>query len=300
MSNDWFRSWHGAPTDNKWLLIAKRAGVRPIHVSGTWWALLDHASQHSERGRVDDFDVETFALFAGMEEEHVSRIVTTLCDKGMIVNGFIARWGKRQPKREDETANDRQRRKRAKDKENGGNPPSGGKRGSPDASPEGDCHAESRNVTPDKDKIRVTLEPDGSKGTVVPHPAMDFVKAVFDGGIRLLRRDDPEMSERSARSIVGRWRKAVTDAELITILMEAETKSQSLEWVTAAVETRNGTRTRQPAVQQAAHGLRGPRPDPAVDLLRQARAEQEAGFGEDEGSDSQAWASLPSYLTDRS
>jgi len=65
-------------------------------------------------------------------------------------------------------------------------------------------------------------------------------------------------------------------------------------------DDRHGTRTRQPAVQQAAHGLRGPRPDPAVDLLRQARAEQEAGFGEDEGGDSQAWASLPSYLTDRS
>ena len=23
----WFRSWHGAPTDNKWLVIARRANV---------------------------------------------------------------------------------------------------------------------------------------------------------------------------------------------------------------------------------------------------------------------------------
>lgn len=86
MSNDWFRSWHGAPTDNKWLLIAKRAGVRPIHVSGTWWALLDHASQHPVRGTVEDFDVETFALFAGMEEAEVVRILEQLALAGMISN----------------------------------------------------------------------------------------------------------------------------------------------------------------------------------------------------------------------
>ena len=27
---DWFRSWHGAPTDNKWLVIAKRAMEAPL------------------------------------------------------------------------------------------------------------------------------------------------------------------------------------------------------------------------------------------------------------------------------
>src|SRR5690606_13306541 len=81
-------------------------------------------------------------------------------------------------------------------------------------------------------------------GTIVPHPAAGFCKAVFDGGVSLLCRDDPEMTERKAKSIVGRWRKTTSDAELITILMEAETKSQSLEWVMAAVETRNGKRSK--------------------------------------------------------
>ena len=108
MSNDWFRSWHGAPTDPKWLLIAKRANVRPIHVIGTWWALLDYASQHPDRGSIVGFDIETFALFAGLEDEHVSRIVTTLRDKSLIVDDHIAQWGKRQPKREDDGANERQ------------------------------------------------------------------------------------------------------------------------------------------------------------------------------------------------
>lgn len=238
--NDWFRSWHGAPTDNKWLLIAKRAGVKPIHVSGTFWALLDYASQHSDRGSIVGFDIETFALFAGMEEDHVSRIVTQLCDKGVIVDGHIANWGKRQPKREDDTAAERQQRRRAK---NGGNPPKPTSPDTPDRPLNGAGHAMSRNVTLDTDTDTDKSSVAEATGTVVPHPASDFCKAVFDSGIALLRRDDPDMTERAARSIIGRWRKSVTDPQLITILMDAETKSQSLEWVTAAVETRNGKRT---------------------------------------------------------
>lgn len=98
---DWFRSWHGAPTDPKWLLIAKRAGVKPCHVAYTWWALMDHASQSSERGFVGDFDVETFALFAGMEDSHIEKIIGEMKNKGLIVGNKIATWEKRQPKRED-------------------------------------------------------------------------------------------------------------------------------------------------------------------------------------------------------
>lgn len=84
MSMDWFRCYHGAPTDPKWLLIAKRANVRPIHVIGTWWALLDYASQHPDRGSIDGFDAETFALFAGMEEGDVVRILEQLALAGLI------------------------------------------------------------------------------------------------------------------------------------------------------------------------------------------------------------------------
>lgn len=270
MSNDWFRSWHGAPTDNKWLLIAKRAGVRPIHVSGTWWALLDHASQHSERGRVDDFDVETFALFAGMEEEHVSRIVTTLCDKGMIVDGFIAQWGKRQPKREDDTAAERQRRSRAAKGGNGGNPPSGGKNDTPDQGRNGDGHAMSHNVTPDKireDKISSVAN---ATGTVVPHPAADFCKAIFDSGVALLTASGT--SERNARSLMGRLRQKLNDdPAMLIILRQAETEQPSdpAAWLTAAVENRNGTR--EPAFRsQPKKSSRAAR---AFEALRNAEAE---------------------------
>lgn len=98
---DWFRSWHGAPTDAKWLVIAKRAGVAPGVVSAIVWALLDHASQNDDRGDVTGFDFETYAAFSGFEEEQVRAIYLALQAKGIIVDGRIAQWEKRQPKRED-------------------------------------------------------------------------------------------------------------------------------------------------------------------------------------------------------
>jgi hypothetical protein len=101
MSLDWFRSWHGAPTDNKWLVIAKRADVPAGMVSAVVWALFDHASQNESRGSVEDFDVETYATFSGFDEAKVAAIIAALNEKSVIVSGVLSAWQKRQPKRED-------------------------------------------------------------------------------------------------------------------------------------------------------------------------------------------------------
>jgi hypothetical protein len=264
---DWFRSWHGAPTDPKWLLIAKRANVRPIHVIGTWWALLDFASQHSERGSIDGFDTETFALFAGLEDEHVSRIVTTLRDKGLIEGSRIAQWGKRQPKREDETASQRKRDQREREKENGGNPPSGGTPGKPHRTLNGSGHAMSRNVTPEERREENSSVANAT-GTVVPHPASDFCKAVFDSGRAILTQSG--MDARRAGSLIGRWRNALGDAELLILIRQSESEGHSdpAAWLTAAVETRNGTR-------QNVRG-RQPRASAALALKRAAQQAQDS------------------------
>lgn len=294
MSMGWFRSHHGAPTDPKWLLIAKRANVRPIHVIGTWWALLDYASQHSDRGSIDGFDTETFALFAGLDEEHVSRIVTTLRDKGLIDGLRIAQWSKRQPKREDDGAAERQRKHRANKPKNDGNPPSGKAPDVPESTTPGDCHAPSRTVTPDTDKIREEHSVANATGTVVPHPAADFCKAIFDSGVALLTAQG--MSERNARGHLGRLRaKLHDDPAMLTILREAEITqhSDTAAWLAAAVETRLGNRTGRQSAQQP--NLRGSRPDPSLDLYRAAcAAEREAGPPGDWSDHRGAWPALPS------
>lgn len=271
MSMDWFRSHHGAPTDPKWLLIAKRANVRPIHVIGTWWALLDYASQHSDRGSIDGFDTETFALFAGLEDEHVSRIVTTLCDKGMIAGNRIAQWAKRQPKREDAGATERKRKSRESKDGNGGKPPSGGKGLDNTDTLGSGGHAPSRNVTTDTDKIRGDSSVASATGTVVPHPAADFCKAIFDSGVALLTATG--LSDRNARSLVGRLRQSLNDdPAMLTILRQAEIEqpSEPAAWLTAAVETRNGNRSANRS------GNRFGRPDRSSEIDDAAR---NLGFG---------------------
>lgn len=76
MAFEWFRSWHGAPTDSKFLLIAKRAQVAPGMVSAVYWALLDYASQNEPRGSVEGFDTETYAEWAGCTPEPRSHAPT--------------------------------------------------------------------------------------------------------------------------------------------------------------------------------------------------------------------------------
>ncbi len=102
---DWFRSWHGAPTDSKWLVIARRANVSPGIVSAIMWALLDHASQQDDdRGNVASFDFETYSAFSGFEENVVRAVYAALEAKSLIVDGRLAKWEKRQPRREDNSA----------------------------------------------------------------------------------------------------------------------------------------------------------------------------------------------------
>jgi hypothetical protein len=111
----WFRSWHGAPTDTKFNVIAKRAGVVPGVVSAVWWALLDHASQAEDRGSVADWDVETYAAWSGWDEGEVTAVVQAMKDKGLIDGDRIAHWDKRQPN--DDTNKERQARWRERNKE---------------------------------------------------------------------------------------------------------------------------------------------------------------------------------------
>jgi hypothetical protein len=101
---DWFRSWHGAPTDPKWVLIARKAGTTPAVASAIAWALFDCASQAMPRGNVSSFDCEVYAAWGGLDEDVVSGVVEAMTARGMIVDGTLSAWAKRQPVREDGSA----------------------------------------------------------------------------------------------------------------------------------------------------------------------------------------------------
>lgn len=100
----WWRSWHGAPTDHKWAVIAARSGVKTGVVIAVAWAMLDYASQQTERGSVTGFDPEEFAIFSGFSEDEIKTVIQAMNDKDIIKDDRFTNWERRQPKREDDSS----------------------------------------------------------------------------------------------------------------------------------------------------------------------------------------------------
>lgn len=115
---DWFRAYHGAPTDPKWLVVAQVAGhgVTPGHVAAIWFALLDHASRAKPRGSVATFDFESIAAQFQWPVDLITGIYGALEKRRHIVDGVLRKWEERNPSKVDATATERQQRHRAKKK----------------------------------------------------------------------------------------------------------------------------------------------------------------------------------------
>lgn len=141
MTNQWFRSWHGAPTDPKWRLIAKKAEVPTSLVVSFIWALMDRASQSEDRGSFAGVDLEVLADYLDCECNALLRIVTQCNARNVTCNDRFVSWEKHQPKREDERAKDRVKAHREKIK-NAGN--------LGETEPVTQCNAMLHNVTLDK------------------------------------------------------------------------------------------------------------------------------------------------------
>jgi hypothetical protein len=159
MSIEWWRSWHGAPIDPKWLSVARRAQVAPVTVVAMVWTLFDHASQAKGRGDVSRYVTEPVCDFLGVTNDDAERVMKALRDIGVITqNGRLAAWEERQPKKEDETATERKRAQRQRDKEES------------DSCDVTLGHAASRKVTLDKEKSRGEKEK-RERGADAPAPA---------------------------------------------------------------------------------------------------------------------------------
>jgi len=90
----WWRSWHDAPMDKKWPVIATRSGVKTGIVSAIAWALMDYASQQPERGTVEGFDTEVYAVYSGFDEVEITAVISAMNDKSIIKDGKLVNWEK--------------------------------------------------------------------------------------------------------------------------------------------------------------------------------------------------------------
>jgi hypothetical protein len=121
--------------------VAKKAGARFGDVVTVWALILEQASANVERGTFDPLDHETTDYLLGAEEGTTERILAAMEARGLTGAGHVARWEKRQPKREreDSTAADRKRQQRAREAEQEQVPP---------------CHTTPHQKTPREEKSR--------------------------------------------------------------------------------------------------------------------------------------------------
>lgn len=115
---EWWRSWHGAPTDPKFLVVADRAGVSPSLACSLAWTLFDHASQQRPRGSIAGFDLEGFAAFHRSPLADCVRAFEAMKALGRPIHdgATLPAWPVRQPEKTDTTAAARQARLRARKK----------------------------------------------------------------------------------------------------------------------------------------------------------------------------------------
>ena len=96
----WWRAYHGLPFDPKLAVVTKRCGARRGDVAAVWVSVLDYASQREERGSVEGIDAEEIAVSFDYETEYVMQIIAAFEEKGMIRDGRVAAWERRQVQRE--------------------------------------------------------------------------------------------------------------------------------------------------------------------------------------------------------
>ena len=103
MAMDWVRWYHGTAADPKWRLVARKSGQRLTDVIAVWAMVLEAASEASERGTLEGFDPEVVAAALDLEPEAVDAILDAM--QGRVLDGDrLSAWDKRNPKREDNSA----------------------------------------------------------------------------------------------------------------------------------------------------------------------------------------------------
>ena len=116
---NWYKMYHGAPLDAKLAVIAKRSGLRRGEMLALWVTLLDHASQSSPRGSVQDIDLEEISVALEFDPVAMESALKALHDKKRIsTDGFLTGWNKDQAL---STPRTRAFRARQKKKDNGDN-----------------------------------------------------------------------------------------------------------------------------------------------------------------------------------
>ena len=98
---EWFRAYHGISSDAKWRLVARMSKQPVAVVLAVWVSLLDHASQVDDRGSIAGVDYELLDVTLDLEDGVAKAVVGAMAVKGLVKDGRISAWDKRQVRREE-------------------------------------------------------------------------------------------------------------------------------------------------------------------------------------------------------
>lgn len=99
----WFRWHHGTTTDPKWRVIAAKCGAPVSLVIAVWATLMEKASESSVRGTLEGWEPEEIAFVCDANAETVRAVYDAMQGRTLDGNTLIS-WSKRQPLREDGSA----------------------------------------------------------------------------------------------------------------------------------------------------------------------------------------------------
>lgn len=118
---DWFSWHHGSVTDPKFQLVARKSGASLPDVLAFWAYVLEQASANEIRGNHGEIDCEAVDCMFGFDDGQTEAILNVMQSRGLLADGRVSSWDKRQPKRERDTDNsaDRTRAYRERQKQQG-------------------------------------------------------------------------------------------------------------------------------------------------------------------------------------
>jgi hypothetical protein len=161
MGNPWFRLWVGTSKDEKIAEAAVIAEVPKSLVLSVWVVLLESACELDERGAYSTTPRRIGAVL-GEPSGRIEEVFKALSEVGMICDGMIVAWEKRQPPSES-NANAAERQRLHRERKKGSLPPAAS-----DSEPEtGDFsrHNLSRRVTPPEAEAEAESETDISSSS---------------------------------------------------------------------------------------------------------------------------------------
>lgn len=152
---DWFRWHHGSVTDPKFQLVARKSKQALASVIAVWAFVLEQASASEERGTFGSIDGEAIDCLLGLEDGATGAILAAMGERGLVEDGFVSAWEKRQPKRErtDNTSTERSRAYRAKQHQ-AQQADDEQRHATPETEGETPCNATQRQETPREEERR--------------------------------------------------------------------------------------------------------------------------------------------------